>query len=134
MVPRGVLALLGLVVACNHITSPAMAFVPLAARGLASQSLVGRWQEGRAAAGATPKAPPAPWHPQRHGLPALYMHQGSEPPPSAIVEETSAIMDIPAALINNNFPTPNSVSAMARVTLSGREEEVKKITPHFSTC
>lgn len=110
MVPRTTLALLGLAVACSHMTSPAMAFVPLVTRGPASHSL-GRWQ-GRAAAGVGKAPPLAPWHPQpRHAVPALYVHQGSEPPPAAVVEETNAIMDIPAALINNNFPTPNSVSA-----------------------
>lgn len=119
MVPRGVLALLGLVVACSHMASPAMAFVPLAARGPASPSLVGRWH-GRASAAGASKAPVV-----RRGLPALYVHQGSEPPPSAVVEETSAIMDIPAALIQNNFPTPNTVSS-ARVTLSGRRRRRKR--------
>jgi len=84
-----------------------MAFVPLAARGPASPSLV-RWH-GRASASKAPVV--------RRGLPALYVHQGSEPPPPAVVVETSAIMDIPTALIQNNFPTPNTVSS-ARVTLS----------------
>ncbi len=75
-----------------------MAFVPFPARGTAILS------RGRTAAAA----PLAPTH--HHGLPALYMHLGSEPPPSTVVEETSVILDIPVALINDNFPTPNSVS------------------------
>lgn len=101
---------MGMVLACSSITCPIMAFVSFPARGPAILS------RGRKAV-----APLAPTH--HYGLPALYMHLGSEPPPPTLVEETSAILDIPAALISNNFPTPNSNSSLITAALRFLEGE-----------